>query len=171
MGRFSRLQSFANVQAPRFVRHPDRSYRCLCPPYTGQPWLLLPSISRVVTFSCFGYTNRPNRVIDGMGTCTPLDCSLVGCSANLFASSHAVAHSIPDQHLSQALPLSTHHINVRLTWPPVFWRPWSDFLVRLFLVFFYLFCALNCTVATYSPVCGPVSSRRFASGRAFFSGF
>ncbi len=43
---------------------------CLFP--TGQSWLLRPRISRVVTFPCSGYANRPNRAIDGKGTSTPL---------------------------------------------------------------------------------------------------
>jgi len=68
---FSGLQSFAHVQAHRFARHPDRSYR-----YgrtVWQPWLLRPSLSWVVTFPRPGYANRPNRAIDGMGTYTPSD--------------------------------------------------------------------------------------------------
>ncbi len=41
--------------------------------YIGQPWFLHPSISRFVTSPRIGYASRPNRAIDGVGTCTPLD--------------------------------------------------------------------------------------------------
>jgi hypothetical protein len=40
---------------------------------SGQPWLLRPSISRLVTLPCLGYASRPNRAMDGVGTHTPLD--------------------------------------------------------------------------------------------------
>jgi len=36
-----------------------------------QPWHLLPSGTRVVTFPCIGYANRLNRAIGGKGTRTP----------------------------------------------------------------------------------------------------
>ena len=65
--RISRLQSFADVQAHRFARHPGRSYRHIT---LWQPWLLRPSLSRVVTSPCPGYAHRPHRTIDGMGTFT-----------------------------------------------------------------------------------------------------
>ena len=39
--------------------------------YTGQPWLLRPSLSRFVTSPCPGYANRPFRATDGKGTFTP----------------------------------------------------------------------------------------------------
>ena len=39
----------------------------------GQPWLFRPSLSWVVTSPRPGYAHRPNRAIDGMGTCTPSD--------------------------------------------------------------------------------------------------
>jgi len=42
-------------------------------PYTGQPWLLRPRISRSVTSPSSGYASRPNRVIDGGGTLTLQD--------------------------------------------------------------------------------------------------
>ncbi len=38
-----------------------------------QPWLLRPSLARVVTSPCPGYAHRPNRAIDGMGTFAPSD--------------------------------------------------------------------------------------------------
>ncbi len=87
---FSGLQSFSNVQASRFARHPGCSYRfkvhrCFSPtvgrvstpglscyvsitaPWpnqihvilSGQPWLLLPRISRFVTSPSSGYASRP----------------------------------------------------------------------------------------------------------------
>ena len=42
-------------------------------PYTGQPWLLRPRLSRFVTSPSSGYASRPNRVIDGRRTCTLQD--------------------------------------------------------------------------------------------------
>ena len=68
--RLARLQSFTHVQAHRCARHPGRSYRHIT---LWQPWLLRPSLSRVVTSPCPGYAYRPHRAIDGMGTCTPSD--------------------------------------------------------------------------------------------------
>jgi hypothetical protein len=49
---------------------------------TGQPWLLRPSSTRVVTFPCFGYACRPYRAIDGRGLSPHKIRSLVGCSPN-----------------------------------------------------------------------------------------
>jgi hypothetical protein len=50
--------------------HNDPYYRSVS---TGQPWLVRPSVLRFVTSPHIGYANRPNRAIDGVGTCTPLD--------------------------------------------------------------------------------------------------
>ena len=55
---FSGLQSFANVQASRFARHPGCSHRIKVS-LSGQPWLLLPRISRFVTSPSSGYASRP----------------------------------------------------------------------------------------------------------------
>src|SRR5712692_9001608 len=68
--RLARLQSCTHVQAHRCARHPGRSYRHIT---LWQPWLLRPSLSRVVTSPCPGYAYRPHRAIDGMGTFTPSD--------------------------------------------------------------------------------------------------
>jgi hypothetical protein len=68
----SRLQSFANVQAPRFARPPGRSYR----PHLSvwrQPGLLRPGTLRFVPSPHSGYASRPNRATDGVRTSTPLD--------------------------------------------------------------------------------------------------
>ena len=72
MELLSGLQSFSNVQARRFARHPDCSYRSTFSG-TEQPWLLRPSISRLVTSPCPGYTNRPFRATDGKRTFTSQD--------------------------------------------------------------------------------------------------
>jgi hypothetical protein len=69
-GDFRGYRSFTHVQACGFARHPGPSYRSVS---TGQPWLVRPSILRFVTSPHIGYANRPNRAIDGVGTCTPLD--------------------------------------------------------------------------------------------------
>jgi hypothetical protein len=50
---------------------------------TGQPWLLRPSSTRVVTFPCVGYACRPNRATDGRGLSPHQMRSLVGCSPNV----------------------------------------------------------------------------------------
>ena len=42
-------------------------------PCTGRPWLLRPRLSRSVTSPSSGYASRPNRAIDGGGTCTLQD--------------------------------------------------------------------------------------------------
>jgi hypothetical protein len=68
----SRLQSFTNVQAPRFARPPGRSHRrVLSSPW--QPGLVRPGTARLVTSPYSGYASRPNRATDGVGTCTPPD--------------------------------------------------------------------------------------------------
>lgn len=41
--------------------------------YPRPPWLLRPRISRFVTSPSSGYAHRPNRAIDGRGTCTLQD--------------------------------------------------------------------------------------------------
>jgi hypothetical protein len=69
-GEFRDYQSFSPVQACGCARHPGRSYRSGA---TGQPWLLRPSILRFVASPYIGYACRPNRAIDGVGTCTPQD--------------------------------------------------------------------------------------------------
>ena len=53
---------------PRFCS-PPRSLPPLKFP-SGRPWLLRPRISRFVTSPSSGYTNRPNRAIDGVRTFT-----------------------------------------------------------------------------------------------------
>ena len=68
---FSRLQSFPDVQARRFARHPDRSYRYGV--HRMAAVAFHPSLSRFVTSPCPGYAHRLDRAIDGMGTCTPSD--------------------------------------------------------------------------------------------------
>lgn len=75
------LQSFPNVQASRFARHPGRSYRSACSRW--QPWLLPPSTVEIVTSLHVGYASRPNRAIDGRGLSPHKIRSLVGCSPNL----------------------------------------------------------------------------------------
>ena len=74
----SGLQSFTHVQARRFARHPGRSYHD-SPKSIRQLWLLHPSRTRVVAFTCIGYANRPNRAIDGKGLSPYKIRSLVGC--------------------------------------------------------------------------------------------
>ena len=70
--RISGLQSFTNVQASGFARPPGRSHRrLLSSPW--QPGLLRSGTVRFVTSPHSEYASRPNRVIDGVGTCTPLD--------------------------------------------------------------------------------------------------
>jgi len=65
----SGLQSFANVQAPRFARPPGRSHRRL--PQPRQPGLLRSGTVRFVTSPHSEYASRPNRATDGVGTLTP----------------------------------------------------------------------------------------------------
>ncbi len=77
-GHFSRLQSVNHLQACRFARHPGCSHRNAS--RIGQPWLLLPRLSRFVTSPSRGYANRPNRATDGRGTFTlqdPQPCRLL----------------------------------------------------------------------------------------------
>ena len=58
----------------------------VAPPATAyaawQPWFLRPSLSWFVTSPRPGYTNRPNRAIDGRGFSPHQMRSLVGCSPN-----------------------------------------------------------------------------------------
>ena len=56
--RISGLQSFSDVQARRFARHPGSSH--LAPCDARQPWLLHPRLSRVVTSPRSGHAIRPN---------------------------------------------------------------------------------------------------------------
>ncbi len=69
---FSGLQAVLDVQASEFAHHPGRSDRRIGP-YPRPPWLLRPRISRFVTSPSSGYAHRPNRAIDGRGTCTLQD--------------------------------------------------------------------------------------------------
>jgi len=62
------LCSGLQICSPPRLHLPQSSYRT-----SGQPWLLLPRISRFVTSPSSGYASRPNRAIDGVGTFTPLD--------------------------------------------------------------------------------------------------
>jgi hypothetical protein len=101
---FSRLQSFASLQARRFARHPGRSYRsstlacrflaCSFSPRfqasasfsptldsssTGQPWLFHLNNSWFVTSPSPRYASRPNRAIDDRGLSPHKIHNLVGC--------------------------------------------------------------------------------------------
>jgi hypothetical protein len=101
---FSRLQSFASLQARRFARHPGRSYRsstlacrflaCSFSPRfqasasfsrtldsssTGQPWLFHLNNSWFVTSPSPRYASRLNRAIDDRGLSPHKIHSLVGC--------------------------------------------------------------------------------------------
>jgi hypothetical protein len=84
--QISRLQSFTDVQARGFARHPGCSYRCDSK-VAWQPWLLLPSRKRFVTSPPIGYASRPNRATDGRGLSPHRTRSLVGCSPNGWALS------------------------------------------------------------------------------------
>ncbi len=90
---FSRLQSFSNVQAPGFARHPDRSYRCIlthtqgsCDFYFRAEHELLPSrasdMLTVRTGQLTVWGLSPHKIR-----------SLVGCSPNGkdFERSHDLA--------------------------------------------------------------------------------
>src|ERR1035441_9947676 len=57
-GKISGLQIFLYVQASKFARLPDRSYRCCTA--AGQPRLLLLGRTCFVTPARTGYANRPN---------------------------------------------------------------------------------------------------------------
>src|ERR1039458_1839397 len=57
-GRISGLQIFLYVQASKFARLPDRSYRCFTA--AGQPRLLRPGRTCFVTSARTGYAKRPN---------------------------------------------------------------------------------------------------------------
>ena len=70
--RFSRLQPFLYVQAPKFARLPDRSYRCDPTPQSSrgfyiraEPASFPPQASDMLTIR--------SQVIDGVGTYTPRD--------------------------------------------------------------------------------------------------
>ena len=57
------LCSGLQICSPPWLHLPQNSFRT-----PGQPWLLLPRISRFVTSPSSGYASRPNRAIDGRGT-------------------------------------------------------------------------------------------------------
>ena len=67
----------------------------------GQPWFLRPSPSWFVTSPRPGYTNRLNRAIDGMGTCTPLDTQPCRLLPEHWASAAAGSGSGADAGGSQ----------------------------------------------------------------------
>jgi hypothetical protein len=77
-GGFSRLQIFRYVPASKFARPPDRPYRCELPQGSrgfyvrAERGSLPPRVSDMLT--------ARRQAIGGTGTCTPLDCGLVGCS-------------------------------------------------------------------------------------------
>ncbi len=60
-----------NLQAPKFARHPGCPHQ-LRPSSARRRWLLRPGRTRVVTFPCTGYANRPIWAIAGMRTYTSL---------------------------------------------------------------------------------------------------
>ncbi len=69
-GRFFEAAVIHSCSGPQVCSPP----RSLLPPYTmWQPWLLRPGLSWFVPSPRPGYAIRPNRAIDGMGTCTPSD--------------------------------------------------------------------------------------------------
>src|SRR5262249_22343774 len=77
-GGFSRLQIFRYVPASKFARPPNRPYRCeysrrAAGAFTSeQNAVRCPRASDMLT--------ARRQAIGGAGTCTPLDCGLVGCS-------------------------------------------------------------------------------------------
>jgi hypothetical protein len=88
MARLSKLQIFLHVEASEFARLPGRSYRCKTT--AGQPRLLRPGRTCIVTFACTGYANRPNQAIDGTRTLTLLDsqpCRLLRSSRRYLCES------------------------------------------------------------------------------------
>ncbi len=116
---FSRLQSFASLQARKFARHPGRPYRsstlacrflaCSFPPRfqesasisqtldsssSGQPWLFHLNNSWFVTSPSPRYASRPNRAIDDKGLSPHKIHSLVGCPPAEKLSRRAAVQSI-----------------------------------------------------------------------------
>ncbi len=70
MALISGLQSFANVQASRFARHPGCTYRKI---KLGSRGFYVHAYLGLLPLPSSGYANRLNRAIDGVGTFTPLD--------------------------------------------------------------------------------------------------
>ncbi len=62
----------------------------------GPLWLLRPRISRFVTSPSSGYAHRPNRAIDGKGTCTLQD--LRPCRPLLGNSNGILAPPLPERN-------------------------------------------------------------------------
>ena len=78
-GGFSRLQIFRYVPASKFARPPDRPYRCEILPQGSRGFYVRAERGSLPPRASDMLTAR-RQAIGGAGTCTPLDCGLVGCS-------------------------------------------------------------------------------------------
>ena len=69
----TRLQTFANIQASRFARHPGCSYRIKVYTYQGSRGFYFHAYLGLLPPRAVDMLAVRNRVTDGVGTFTPLD--------------------------------------------------------------------------------------------------
>jgi len=79
-GGFSRLQIFRYVPASKFARPPDRPYRCEYSRRAAGAFTSEQNAVRLLPPRASDMLTARRQAIGGTGTCTPLDCGLVGCS-------------------------------------------------------------------------------------------
>ena len=79
-GGFSRLQIFRYVPASKFARPPDRPYRCEYSRRAAGAFTSEQNAVRLLPPRASDMLTARRQAIGGTGTCTPLDCGLVGYS-------------------------------------------------------------------------------------------
>jgi hypothetical protein len=97
--RFSRLQPFLYVQAPKFARLPDRSYRCDPTPQSSRGFYIRAEHASFPLHASDMLTTR-TQAIGGVGTYTPRDsqpCRLLQCYGELrqLSREHTIAGDHP----------------------------------------------------------------------------
>jgi len=96
---FSRLQPFLYVQAPKFARLPDRSYRCDPTPQSSRGFYIRAEHASFPLHASDMLTTR-TQAIGGVGTYTPRDsqpCRLLQCYGELrqLSREHTIAGDHP----------------------------------------------------------------------------
>src|ERR1035441_5703182 len=83
--RFFETAAISYVQAPKFARLPDRSYRCDLSPQGSRGFYIRAEHASLPPHASDLLTIR-TQAIDGVGTCTPRDsqpCRLLQCNGDI----------------------------------------------------------------------------------------
>jgi len=118
----SQSSSFLTFRPPGLLATQVTPTAAGCP--AGRPWRLRPSFTQFVTSPGVGYASRPNRPIDGAGTCTPQDSQPCRPLQPLQGSG---CKGLPNPGLRRALrgatlgcgigPLQGPPLPIRAEWP------------------------------------------------------